>query len=106
MVVVHYFGLAAETLENFGTEKGSARNKRSEHSASHEHHLYVGYGVTANIAASHEELRGSSGFDSPYPNDLFFSIASFPSPIFDNPAPRFMNIPGGIGNSFGARWVT
>ena len=27
----------------------------------------IGYGVTANIAASHA-VRGSSGFDSPYPN--------------------------------------
>ena len=29
--------------------------------------INVGYGVTANIAASHAD-RGSSGFDSPYPN--------------------------------------
>ena len=28
----------------------------------------IGYGVTANIAASHPQDRGSSGFDSPYPN--------------------------------------
>ena len=28
---------------------------------------YIGYGVTANIAASQSD-RGSSGFDSPYPN--------------------------------------
>ena len=28
----------------------------------------IGYGVTANIAASHHPNRGSSGFDSPYPN--------------------------------------
>ena len=32
----------------------------------------VGYGVTANIAASHTD-RGSSGFDSPYPN-IFLSF--------------------------------
>ena len=31
------------------------------------HASHVGYGVTANIAASHR-FRGSSGFDSPYPN--------------------------------------
>ena len=30
----------------------------------------IGYGVTANIAASHSIDRGSSGFDSPYPNAL------------------------------------
>jgi len=35
--------------------------------------MTVGYGVTANITASHESVRGSSGFDSPYPN--YFSPA-------------------------------
>ena len=36
----------------------------------------VGYGVTANIAASHDRVtgRGSSGFDSPYPSLLFESL--------------------------------
>jgi hypothetical protein len=34
---------------------------------------YIGYGVTANIAASHNSSdRGSSGFDSPYPSFFFF----------------------------------
>jgi hypothetical protein len=39
----------------------------------------IGYGVTANIAASHTlavTVRGSSGFDSPYPNFFFFSNKS------------------------------
>ncbi|KAI6149505.1 hypothetical protein BKA82DRAFT_874171 [Pisolithus tinctorius] len=35
--------------------------------------LCIGYGVTANIAASHIwSKRGSSGFDSPYPSSAFF----------------------------------
>ena len=34
-------------------------------------HKSIGYGVTANIAASQTD-RGSSGFDSPYPNVYFF----------------------------------
>jgi len=37
--------------------------------------MYIGYGVTANIAAFHKTtiaiVRGSSGFDSPYPNDFY-----------------------------------
>ena len=39
-------------------------------------HLWpLGYGVTANITASHAiAVRGSSGFDSPYPNAFFIII--------------------------------
>ena len=34
--------------------------------------LSVGYGVTVNITASQKvDVRGSSGFDSPYPNQFF-----------------------------------
>ena len=40
-------------------------------------HDCLGYGVTANIAASHT-VRGSSGFDSPYPN-FFFPWNNLPS---------------------------
>ena len=50
--------------------------------------IWFGYGVTVNIAASHVtkvgvcftasstsvEGRGSSGFDSPYPNSFFQSF--------------------------------
>jgi hypothetical protein len=56
--------------------------------------LTLGYGVTANIAASHRyrtsemkynrpvisqilcRARGSSGFDSPYPNTFFTLLCS------------------------------
>ena len=41
----------------------------------------IGYGVKANIAASHSSmkgnLRGSSGFDSPYPKKMWFLIVVF-----------------------------
>ena len=41
----------------------------------------VGYGVTANIAASHVTLvRGSSGFDSPYPSFFCLIVYSLPTP--------------------------
>ena len=33
--------------------------------------IYLEYGVTANITAFHHRERGSSGFDSPYSNDVF-----------------------------------
>jgi hypothetical protein len=45
----------------------------------------IGYGVTANIAASHSHgclVRGSSGFDSPYPNIFLIKKLSKQKPSF------------------------
>jgi hypothetical protein len=58
---------------------------------------HVGYGVTANIAASHKLHlhksvdRGSSGFDSPYPNFFVNSTLSHAT-LFANRLDEYRNI--------------
>lgn len=67
---------------------------------------HIGRGVTANIAASHDqrECRGSSGFDSPRPNFLCFSSEGF----FGTGASRgFERLPAGTGLGLGekCKWI-